>query len=369
MIKKVPFFDYPSIYKDNREELIKVFDDISSKGAFILQDELENFESRLAKYTGANFAIGVGNATDALQLLLKAHGIKPDDEIIICSHTMIATASAIKFSGAIPVPIEAGSDHLIDHTKIEEKITSKTVAIMPTQLNGRVAEMDEIRKIADKHSLVIFEDSAQALGAKYKNKSAGTFGIGGCISFYPAKILGCLGDGGAVLCNDEGIYKKILLLRDHGRDENGNIAVWGYNSRLDNIQAGFLNFYMDSYEKTINRRREIAKIYDQRLSDIHSLKLPPAPNNLAHFDVFQNYEIQAEQRDELKLHLFENGIGTLIQWGGKAVHHFKDLGFKEDLPFTDLIFSKLLMLPINLSVSNDDIQYICDLVVDFYKEK
>ena len=161
---------------------------------------------------------------------------------------MIATASAIKFAGAIPIPIEAGEDHLIDHTKIEEKITKNTVAIMPTQLNGRVAKMDEIELIADKYNLAIFEDSAQALGAKYKNKFAGTFGVGGCISFYPAKILGCLGDGGAVLCNDESIYKKILLLRDHGRDEKGNIDVWGYNSRLDNIQAGFLNFYMDSYE-------------------------------------------------------------------------------------------------------------------------
>tara|TARA_Y100000992_G_C21269839_1_gene496048 strand:+ start:1021 stop:2130 length:1110 start_codon:yes stop_codon:yes gene_type:complete len=369
MIKKIPFFDYPSIYKDNRENLLKIFDEICSKGAFILQNDLENFELRLANYTGSKFAIGVGNATDALQLLLKAYGVKENDEIIFCSHTMIATASAIKFAGAIPIPIEAGEDHLIDHTKIEEKITKNTVAIIPTQLNGRVAKMDEIELIADKYNLAIFEDSAQALGAKYKNKFAGTFGVGGCISFYPAKILGCLGDGGAVLCNDESIYKKILLLRDHGRDEKGNIDVWGYNSRLDNIQAGFLNFYMDSYESTINRRREIAKIYDERLCGVSFLTLPPAPNDSNHFDVFQNYEIQAEDRDELKHYLSENGVGTLIQWGGKAVHHFKELGFDEDLPITDLIFSKLLMLPINLSINNDEVEYICDLIIKFYKEK
>jgi dTDP-4-amino-4,6-dideoxygalactose transaminase len=366
MNRSIPFFDYPSIYSSHRENLIKVFDEISSKGAFILQDELKLFEERLASYVGSKYAIGVGNATDALELLLKAYGIEEGSEIIFSSHTMVATASAIKFSGAVPIPAESGFDHLIDVNKIEELITDKTVAIMPTQLNGRVADMDAIDALAKKYNLAIFEDSAQALGAKFRNTSAGCFGVGGCISFYPAKILGCLGDGGAVICNDEEIYKKILLLRDHGRDSSGEVTVWGFNSRLDNIQAGFLNYYMDFYEETVSRRREIASLYNERLSSLNQLILPPPPNDHHHFDVFQNYEIQAEDRDSLKNYLIEKGIGTLVQWGGKPVHQFTKLGFNQDLPATDLIFTKLLMLPINLSISNEDIEYVCEAVTSFY---
>lgn len=169
MNRSIPFFDYPSIYSSHRENLIKVFDEISSKGAFILQDELKLFEERLASYVGSKYAIGVGNATDALELLLKAYGIEEGSEIIFSSHTMVATASAIKFSGAVPIPAESGFDHLIDVNKIEELITDKTVAIMPTQLNGRVADMDAIDALAKKYNLAIFEDSAQALGAKFRN--------------------------------------------------------------------------------------------------------------------------------------------------------------------------------------------------------
>ena len=366
-MKNIPFFDYPAILNANKNVLIKIFEEVASKGAFILQEELENFEERLASFTGSNYAVGVGNATDALQLLLRAYGIKENDEILICSHTMIATASAINSLGAKPVPVEAGKDHLIDVSKIEDKITDKTVAIMPTQLNGRIADMDSIAQIAYKNKLAIFEDSAQALGAKYKNTHAGNFGIGGCISFYPAKILGCLGDGGAVLCNDEEIYKSILLLRDHGRDKDGDVPIWGFNSRLDNIQAAFLDFFMDSFEKTIKRRREIASLYNSNLSEIEELHLPPPPDNSINFDVFQNYEIQAESRDDLKAFLSKNGVGTLIQWGGKAIHQFKALGFKDHLPITDLMFSKLLMLPLNLTISNKDVDYICSLIKKFYK--
>ena len=365
-MKSIPFFDYPSLYLHHRENLMKIFDEISSKGAFIMQSELEEFEDRLATYVGSKYAIGVANATDALELLLIAAGIKEGDEVIFCSHTMVATASAIKFSGAKPVPAEAGKDHLIDVEKIEDLITDKTVAIMPTQLNGRVANMEFITKLAKEYNLKIIEDSAQALGAKYNNISAGCFGVGGCISFYPAKILGCFGDGGAVICNDEEIYKKISLLRDHGRASNGEVELWGFNSRLDNIQAGFLNYYFDAYQSTIDRRREIALQYHKNLEGISELVLPPPPNDSLNFDVYQNYEIQAEDRDKLKEFLYENGVGTLIQWGGKPVHQFPKLGFNEELPYTDFLFTRILMLPLNLSISDGDIEYICEKITKFY---
>jgi len=367
MKNKIPFFDYPSIFNSHKEELNRVFNDIGSKGAFILQKELEDFESRVADYVGAKFAVGVGNATDALQMLLIAYGVDEGDEIIFCSHTMVATASAIYFSGAVPIPVEAGEDHLIDPESIEKNITDKTVAILPTQLNGRVANMDKIKDIAEKYNLVIFEDSAQALGAKFKDIFAGCFGVGGCISFYPAKNLGSLGDGGLVICNDEHIYEKLLLLRDHGREKSGEVSTWGFNSRLDNLQAGFLNYFFERYPEVVKRRREIASIYDYELKDVSQLNLPPPPDNSIHFDVFQNYEIEALERNKLQKFLSDKGIGTLIQWGGKPVHQFKKLGFTSELPRTDELFEKLLMLPLNLSITDEEVVYVSSCIKQFYK--
>ena len=241
MLMKVPFFNYPDVYQKYKSIFLEILDDVGNRGAFIMQNDLDNFEKEIAKFSGCNYAVGVGNATDALEMLVQVAGIKKDDEVIISTHTMIATASAISANGAIPVPVECGSDHLIDPKSIEKAITNRTKSIMPTQLNGRTANMAEICRIADHHGLLIIEDSAQALGSKYKGKNAGTFGLGGCISFYPAKILGCLGDGGMILCNDSEIYNKLLLIRDHGRDpKSGDVLLWGRNSRLDNLQAAFL---------------------------------------------------------------------------------------------------------------------------------
>lgn len=320
----------------------------------------------MANFTGSKYAVGVANATDGLQMLLMAAGISSGDEVIFCSHTMVATASAIHFAGGIPVPVDAGADHLIDCTKIEAAITDKTRAIVPTQLNGRVADMDAIKLLAEKYDLMIFEDAAQALGAKYKEVSAGNFGLGGCISFYPAKVLGCFGDAGAVLCNDENIYKKLLLLRDHGRDESGEVVSWGFNSRLDNLQAAFLDKSLKDFDDVIKRRREIASIYHARLKNVSDIVLPPAPEeNADNFDIFQNYEIEATNRDDLKEFLSNSNIGTLIQWGGLAVHQFKKLGFTQNLPNTDKLFKRMLMLPLNMSLTDDDVNFVCDKIIEF----
>jgi len=368
-MKNVPFFNYQSLFKDNEKNLIEIFSDIGERGAYIMQDDLSNFESKIEKYTGIKHAIGVANATDALQLLLKAGGVGAGDEVIFCSHTMVATASAIAFTGATPIPVEAGSDHLIDPGSIIKAITSRTKAIVPTQLNGRVADMDKILDIAQEYGLQIYEDSAQALGAKYKGQCAGSFGLGGCISFYPAKTLGCFGDGGIVLTNDDNIYNAVKLMRDHGRGEDGNVSVWGFNSRLDNLQAAILDFFFQDYDKTVKRRRHIADLYHEELKDINELVLPPATDsNNNHFDIYQNYEIEAQRRDELKSFLSDNGIGTLIQWGGKAVHEFKDLGFTQSLPITEKIMRDSLMLPLNMTVTDVEIKYVCKCVRSFYND-
>ena len=366
---QIPFFNYQSLFKEHEKNFIEIFSDIGRRGAYIMQDDLSNFEYKIEKYTGIKHAIGVANATDAMQLLLKAGGVGVGDEVIFCSHTMVATASAIAFTGATPIPVEAGSDHLIDPDSIIKAITSRTKAIIPTQLNGRVADMDKILDIAQEYGLQIYEDSAQALGAKYKDQCAGSFGLGGCISFYPAKTLGCFGDGGIVLTNDDNIYNAIKLMRDHGRGEDGNVSVWGFNSRLDNLQAAILNFFFQDYDKTVKRRRYIADLYHEGLKDIDELTLPPATNsNNNHFDIYQNYEIEAKRRDKLKSFLSDNGIGTLIQWGGKAVHEFKDLGFTQSLPITEKIMRDSLMLPLNMTVTDVEIKYICKCVRSFYND-
>ncbi|MCG8612739.1 MAG: DegT/DnrJ/EryC1/StrS family aminotransferase, partial [Pseudomonadales bacterium] len=289
-MNNIPFFDYPHVFKKHENDFMRIIADVASRGAFIMQKDLREFESNLAKYTGAKFAVGVANATDGLQLACMAGGIEAGDEVIISSHTMVATASAIHFAGGVPIPVEAGEDLLIDPDAIEAAITEKTRAIMPTQLNGRTCDMDKITKIADKHGLKLFEDAAQALGSKFKGQSAGTFGVASAISFYPAKTLGCLGDGGAVLTNDPDVHKQLLLLRDHGRDETtGDVECWGFNTRLDNIQAAILNYLLPQYEEIIGRRRHIAALYNELLADVTEVILPPKPESgSAHFDIFQN---------------------------------------------------------------------------------
>ena len=225
-----------------------------------------------------------------------------------------------------------------------------------------------ILAIAEKNGLFVVEDAAQALGSRYKGKHAGTFGLASDISFFPAKVLGCLGDAGAVLVNDADLFHKIYQLHDHGRDIDGEVKRWGRNSRLDNIQAAILSYKLKNYDSVIERRREVASIYENRLSELEELSLPPSPDSSKdNFDVYQNYELTAQDRDDLKNYLSENGIGSLIQWGGMGIHHFKSLGFNQELPSTDKFFKTCIMLPMNLFISNDDVHYICDTIKDFYR--
>ncbi|OGU55401.1 MAG: cell wall biogenesis protein, partial [Ignavibacteria bacterium RBG_13_36_8] len=280
----------------------------------------------------------------------------------------MATAEAIVNNNGIPVPADIASDHTIDPNDIMKRITKKTKFIMPVQLNGRTSNMDPIMKIANEYNLTIIEDSAQSLGAKYKGKFAGTFGRASSFSFYPAKILGAFGDAGIIITNDDDIAQKSRFLKDHGRNEKNEVVLWGMNSRLDNLQAAILKFQFSFFNITINRRRAIAELYNNNLKNIPQLTLPPGPDSSTdYFDVFQNYEIEAENRDGLKSHLADCGIGTLIQWSGKAVHQFEQLGLKVSLPFTEKMFTRCLMLPMHVYLSDDDIYYITEKIIKFYE--
>lgn len=367
-VRNVPYFNYPHVFTSQEETFVSTLRTVGRRGAFIMQKELADFERNLATYTGAKYAVGVANATDGLQMAFQAGGLESGDEVIICSHTMVATAAAVHYAGGVPVPVEAGPDHLIDPAAVRAAVTPRTRAICPTQLNGRTCDMDAIQAIAREFNLDVYEDAAQALGSKFKNRAAGTFGRAACISFYPAKVLGCLGDGGAVLTNDDEIYRLLLLLRDHGRDHTGEVVLWGLNSRLDNLEAAYLDFQLKDYPNVVQRRRAIAARYQQRLGACPQVKLPPAPDTEPdHFDIFQNYEIEAERRDALKEHLKDRNVGTLIQWGGRAVHQFQKLGFRQSLPRTNALFQRLLMLPMNMSLSDEDVDYVAESVLEFYR--
>jgi len=365
--KQVPFFDYPRLYLDDRDRLLDLFDSVASKGAFIMQQEVNDFEKSLASYVSSKYSVGVANATDGLEMAWMSIGLRPGDQVICSSHTMLATASAIKAAGGCPVPVDIGDDGLICPKAIDKAINPRTVGIMPTQLNGRTCNMDEIMYLANESKLYVVEDAAQALGSKYKNKPAGTFGLVSAFSFFPAKVLGCFGDAGGIVTDDDTIFDKVYQLHDHGRDVHGHVKSWGRNSRLDNLQAAILNYKLPFYDQIINRRRYLAAIYHQRLSSLDKVILPPGPeSDPDHFDVYQNYELKAVNRDQLKSFLHANGIGTLIQWGGKGVHQWQYLGFSEHLPVTEKFFTECIMLPMNMFLTDEDVHYVCDKIYAFY---
>ncbi len=365
--RSVPFFNYQQAFTMHEEEYVRIFRGVMRRGAFIMQQDLQELETSIAAYLGVSHGIGVGNATDALEILMAAKGIGPGDEVIFPSHTMVASPGSVVAVGATPVPVDCGPDHLMDPAAIEPAITARTKAILPVQLNGRTCEMDRIQAIANKHGLMIVEDSAQGLGSRYRGRFAGTFGVGGVFSFYPAKILGCMGDGGMIVTDDADLGKLCFSLRDHGRGETTDAERWGRNSRLDNLQAAFLVWQFRHYQSIIDRRRAVASLYQERLGDLGEVTLPPAPDSDPdHYDTFQNYEIEAERRDDLREFLRAEGVGTLIQWGGKAVHQFTSLGFQVSLPNTERLFERCLMLPMNITLSDDDVDYVADRVRRFY---
>lgn len=368
--RQIPFFNYPALFATQEQELMSVLHDVLSRGAYILQRDLKEFESNLAKYLDVKHVFGMADGTNAIILALRAAGISHGDEVIVPSHTFIASVYPIKSLGAIPVLVECADDHLIDPEAAEAAVTARTKAILPVHLNGRTCNMAAIQEVADRHGLLIVEDAAQALGSRFRSRFAGTFGLAGTFSFYPAKSLGCFGDGGALVTNDDKVAEQVERWRDHGRDKNGVVVDWGTNCRLDNVQAAVLNFKLKSFDAAVARRREVAGIYDSRLRDIEGLMLPPGPDaDPDHFDAYQNYEVQSTRRDELRAYLEQHGVRTLLQWGGHAVHQFRDLGFKVVLPKTTLMTSRFIMLPMNTSLADDDVSYICDVIEQFHAKR
>jgi dTDP-4-amino-4,6-dideoxygalactose transaminase len=365
--RQIPFFDYPALFAELEQEVMTTVRDVLARGAYIMQRDLLEFEEELARYLGVKHVIGVADGTMGLLLPLLALELEPGDEVLVPSHTFVASAAAIHHAGGKPVLVDCGRDHLLDPESARRALTKRTRGIMPVQLNGRTANMDAIGSIAGEHDLFIVEDACQALGSKYKGRFAGTFGVAGSISFYPSKTLGCFGDGGCVISNDDEMAEKVRTLRDHGRGPHGDVVAWGYNSRLDNLQAAILRIKLKRYDEYVARRRAVAAIYQQRLGALKNVLLPPAPDaGRDHFDIFQNYEIEAQSRDELRAFLEQHGVKTILQWGGKVLHQFGKLGLGAPLEYAERMSSRFMLLPMNTAIDDDDVHYICDCIEEFY---
>ena len=363
----LPFFDWSALYREHAAQFADILHETASNGGFILQAAVTEFEGKLAKLTGARHAIGLSDGTNAMLLGLRASGMAPG-EIILPGHAFIAAAQAIHFAGFRPVPVDLReSDGLVDPAAVRAAITPMTRAIMAVHVNGRIAAMDDIAAIAAEHELVVIEDAAQALGARLDGQSAGRFGLWGAFSFYPSKTLGCFGDAGALVTDDDTLAAEVRAMRNHGAGPDKTIsadcAVWGTNARLDNLHAAVLSFKLDHYDAAIARRRAIAACYHDAFAGIAALDLPPPPDDDARrFDIFQNYEMRCYDRDGLRAELAQHGIGSIVQWGGIGVHQFRRLGFDQQLPRTDGYLARSLLLPMNHLLTGRQVAQVIDAV-------
>ncbi|MBF0383325.1 MAG: DegT/DnrJ/EryC1/StrS family aminotransferase [Magnetococcales bacterium] len=362
---KVPYIDMPLAYQLQREAILARVDDILSGAKLILRQETQELEEKAAKFLGVKYAVGVGNGSDAIYFALKAAGINTGDEVITVAHTFVATLAAIKRCGAKPVLVDIGPDFNMDPALIEKSITSKTRGIMPVHLNGRCCDMTAIDKIAKKHDLVIVEDAAQAFGASLNGVYAGGFGAAGAFSFHPMKVLACSGDGGLVTTDDEDIAQQIKLLRNHGQDNNKNLIQYGYNSRLDNLQAAILLERLQHLDKALLRRREVASMYDEGFSGVTAINSPPPPGSGPYHDIFSSYVICHDNRDELAAHLTKNDIMTFSHWS-PPVHKQEGLKVEPvELPVTEDLSNRVLSLPIYPEISNQQVEYVIAKVTEF----
>ncbi len=367
----VPFFDWKALYAERADTFGAILHETAASGGFILQEAVHAFEAALADYLGVRNVVGISDCTHAMLLGLRAAGLEPGAEVIMPSHGFIAAAQAIHHAGGRPVPVElSDGDWLIDPQAVRAAITPRTRAILAVHVNGRVCAMDALMEIAAEHGLAVYEDAAQALGARLNGRVAGGFGAWGAFSFYPSKTLGCFGDAGALVTNDDDLAERVRAMRNHGAGPDKVISrdcdLWGVNARLDNLHAAILVYKLTYYDEAIARRREIAARYHEALSPIAALDLPPGPQAADRFDIFQNYEICCDARDALRGHLAALGVGTIVQWGGVGVHQFRGLGFDQHLPQTDRFFARSLLLPMNHLLSDAQVAAVIDGVRAFF---
>ncbi len=373
MHHKIHMADLNAQYLRIKPEIDKAMEEVLTAAAFINGPQVSQFAEALKNYVGAGFCIPCGNGTDALQIAMMALDLKPGDEVILPVHTYVATAEVIALLSLTPVfiDVEARTFNL-EVAQLEQKITSKTKAIVPVHLYGQCADMESILNIAAKHNLFVIEDAAQSLGAEYsfKNgtkKKSGTMGTIGTTSFFPSKNLGCYGDGGAIFTNDSTLAEKIKMIANHGQKVKYHHDVIGVNSRLDTLQAAILLVklkYLYEYEQ---RRNAVADFYDHALIGIPEIKIPARSKNSTH--VFHQYTLQVENRSELKSFLEGQGIPSMVYY--PVPLHLQKAYRKEGIgegsfPVTEQLSKTVISIPIHTEMTKEELEYIVHQIKSFY---
>lgn len=366
MARRIPFVDPKRVYQDLKEELDAAYFDVMTNGDLIDRRHLRSFEENLAKFVGTKYAVGLNSGYDALHMSLRAAGVGPGDEVIVPAHTFVATASAVINVGATPVLVDVGKDFNIDCDRIEEALTEKTRALLPVHLNGYMADMERVMGIARKHDLVVIEDACQSLGSSLDGRRAGAWGLTGCWSFYPFKMLGGYGDGGALTTDSEEVYTFARRMRFNGEDrETGEYHGHGFTCLLDNLQAAFLDVKLRHLPDWIGRRKAIAGHYREALSDLPDLALP-------HYDdprrdhVYQNYVVRAKAGDAFSDHLKGRGVEVLTQFR-KPYYRHEALGLADrGFPETEALSREVCSLPMNPELSDEEIDGVIGSVRSFF---
>jgi dTDP-4-amino-4,6-dideoxygalactose transaminase len=365
--KNIPMLDIKAQHEPLKDDIREAIREILDSGRFILGKNVKNLEEEIASYINTKKAVGLASGTDALYLSLRALDIKQGDEVITTPFSFIATAEAITYVGGTPVFVDIDSDTLnMDISKLEEKITPKTKAIIVVHLFGLPTDMKELMEIAKKHDLKVIEDCAQAFGASYGKEHVGSIGDCGCFSFYPSKNLGAYGDGGMMTTSNPEIYRRISLLRNHGTVEPYKHDFIGYNSRLDEIQAAILRIKLKHIDTYNRNRQNIADIYSSVLGNL--VTCPPVMDDRTH--VFHQYTIRSSKRDEIRRALKEKSVSSVVYYP-ITLHcqeAFKFLGYKSgDFPKSEAAAREVLSLPIYPELAPETAEFIADTISETVK--
>ncbi len=364
---KIPYLDLQAQYQSIKSEIDSAIADIFANNAFVLGKAVADFESDFASYCQTDYCVGLNSGTSALTLALRALDIGPGDEVITAANTFIATAAAIAHTGATPKLVDVDpADRNISVDQIEQAIGKKTRAIIPVHLYGRPAKMNEIMAIAERHGLPVIEDAAQAHGADYFGKRAGSIGKIACFSFYPGKNLGAAGEAGAVVTDDNELDRKIRMLRDHGSEKRYHHDLLGYNARMEGIQGAVLGVKLKHLDSWTESRIRIAQMYNDLLATL-PLDLPLIEKDVR--SVFHLYVIASDQRDELQAYLAEKSVPSLIHYP-IPIHlqpAFGYLGCKAgDFPVSEQLGQRILSLPIFPELKDEQVEYVASQIRGFF---
>jgi dTDP-4-amino-4,6-dideoxygalactose transaminase len=367
--RKVPYVNLSAQYAEERDELLPIIDKVLREGQYIAGEAIERLEAELAAFVGVKHVVTLNSGTDALALSLAALGVSSGDEVITPPNSFVASTAVIVNLRAKPVFVDVLPDQNIDPEQVEAAVTPRTKVIMPVHLTGRMARMDEIMAIASRHGLAVVEDAAQAIGSKYQGRASGSYGHAGCFSTHPLKNFNACGDGGFVSTNDAQLASKVRAARNHGLIDRNTVAHFASVSRMDTMQAAILRYRLSRLPQITERRRQNAALYGRLLDTKAVFASAETP---AEYNTYHTYVIQADRRDELQRDLAERGIGTAIHYP-VPIHlqpAARDLGYRKgQFPAVESQAQRILTLPVNQSLVEDDVRYVASCVNNFYDKR